>query len=106
MWDAQDVKTFIKQKGYTHESLTAKAMSEVREEIQKIDTLIALRVKALGQLQQSYEALVNRSVMQERLKLQNELLKRDLQAIDVKAVEQVDSEEGKARGQRKAKSSK
>ena len=81
-------------------------MSEVREEIQKIDTLIALRVKSLGQLQQSYEALVNRSVMQERLKLQNELLKRDLQAIDVKAVEQIDIEEGKARGQRKAKSGK
>ena len=106
MWDAQDVITFIKQKGFTPESLTAKAMSEVREEIQKIDTLIALRVKAIGQLQQSYEALVNRSVMQERLKLQNELLKRDLQAIDVKAVEQVDSEEGKGRGQRKAKSGK
>ena len=106
MWDAQDVITFIKQKGFTPESLTAKAMSEVREEIQKIDTLIALRVKSLGQLQQSYEALVNRSVMQERLKLQNELLKRDLQAIDVKAVEQVDGEEGKVRGQRKAKSGK
>lgn len=106
MWDAQDVITFIKQKGFTPESLTAKAISEVREEIQKIDALIALRVKALGQLQQSYEALVNRSVMQERLKLQNELLKRDLQAIDVKAVEQVDGEEGKVRGQRKAKSGK
>ena len=106
MWDAQDVITFIKQKGFTPESLTAKAMSEVRDEIQKLDALIALRVKALGQLQQSYEALVNRSVMQERLKLQNELLKRDLQAIDVKAVEQVDGEEGKARGQRKAKSGK
>jgi len=106
MWDAQDVITYIKQKGFTPESLTAKAMSEVREEIQKIDTLIALRVKSLGQLQQSYEALVNRSVMQERLKLQNELLKRDLQAIEVKAVEQVDSEEGKGRGQRKAKSGK
>ena len=106
MWDAQDVITFIKQKGFTPESLTAKAMSEVREEIQKLDVLIALRVKALGQLQQSYEALVNRSVMQERLKLQNELLKRDLQAIDVKAVEQVDGEEGKVRGQRKAKSGK
>lgn len=106
MWDAQDVITFIKQKGFTPESLTANSMSEVREEIQKIDALIALRVKSLGQLQQSYEALVNRSVMEERLKLQNELLKRDLQAIEVKAVEQVDSEEVKARGQRKAKSSK
>jgi regulator of replication initiation timing len=81
-------------------------MSNAREEIQKIDHLIALRVKALGQLQQSYEALVNRSVMQERLKLQNELLKRDLQAIEVPAVKKHDSEKGEARGQRKAKSGK
>jgi hypothetical protein len=106
LWNDPEMKQVIEAAGYTTESLTAKAMSEVREEIQKLDALIALRVKALGQLQQSYEALVNRSVMQERLKLQNELLKRDLQAIDVKAVEQVDSEEGKARGQRKAKSGK
>ena len=104
LWNDPEMKQAIEAAGYTTESLTAKAISEVREEIQKLDALIALRVKALGQLQQSYEALVNRSVMQERLKLQNELLKRDLQAIDVKAVEQVESEEGKARGQRKAKS--
>ena len=96
----------IEAHGHTPQSLAAKASSNAREEIQKLDALIALRVKALGQLQQSYEALVNRSVMQERLKLQNELLKRDLQAIDVKEVEQVDREEGKARGQRKAKSGK
>ena len=96
----------IEAHGHTPQSLAAKASSNAREEIQKLDALISLRVKALGQLQQSYEALVNRSVMQERLKLQNELLKRDLQAIDIKAVEQVDSEEGKVRGQRKAKSGK
>ena len=52
------------------------------------------------QLQQSYEGLVNRSVMQERLKLQNDLLKRDLQAIDVEAVEQADGTKGGARGKR------
>ena len=106
LWNDPKMKQVIEAGGYTPESLSAKAMTKVREEIQKLDALIALRVKALGQLQQSYEALVNRSVMQERLKLQNELLKRDLQAIDVKAVEQIDSEEGKARGQRKAKSGK
>ena len=106
LWNAAEMKQVIEAGGYTPESLSAKAITKVREEIQKLDALIALRVKSLGQLQQSYEALVNRSVMQERLKLQNELLKRDLQAIDVKAVEQVDSEEGKVRGQRKAKSGK
>ncbi len=106
LWNDPKMKQVIEAAGYTPESLSARAMTKAREEIQKIDALIALRVKALGQLQQSYEALVNRSVMQERLKLQNELLKRDLQAIEVKVVEQVDSEEGKARGQRNAKSGK
>ena len=106
LWDDKEVKRMIQDSGHTAQSLTAKAMSEVREEIQKLDMLIALRVKTLGQLQQSYEALVNRSVMQERLKLQNELLKRDLQAIEVPAFEKVDSQKGAARGQRKAKSSK
>jgi hypothetical protein len=106
LWNDPEMKQVMEAGGYTPESLSAKAMTKAREEIQKLDALIALRVKSLGQLQQSYEALVNRSVMQERLRLQSELLKRDLQAIDVKAVEQVDSEEGKARGQRKAKSGK
>ena len=106
LWNEPQMQKLIESNGYTPESLAAKAMTNSGGEIQKLDALIAFRVKALGQLQQSYEALVNRSVMQERLKLQNELLKRDLQAIDVKAVEQVDSEEGKGRGQRKAKSGK
>ena len=100
------MKVLIETNGYTLDSLLARGQSKVREEIQKIDLLLALRVKALGQLQQSYEALVNRSVMQERLKLQNELLKRDLQAIDVPAVEQIGSSKGDSRGQRKAKNGK
>jgi hypothetical protein len=104
LWDDPKVKEFLKDKGFTPESLAAQGMNEVREDIQKLDMLIALRVKTLGQLQQSYEALVNRSVMQERLKLQNELLKRDLQAIDVPAVEQAGIPKGGVRGQRKAKS--
>ena len=104
--DGIEMKELIETNGYTLDSLLARGMSKVREEIQKIDVLIALRVKALGQLQQSYEALVNRSVLQERLKLQNELLKRDLQAIDVPVVEQADSVKGAARGQRKANSGK
>jgi hypothetical protein len=106
LWKDPQTLKIIEAQGHTPESLAAKAISNAREEIQKIDLLIALRVKALGQLQQSYEALVNRSLMQKRLKLQNELLKRDLQVIDVKAVEQVHNEESKTRGQRKAKSGK
>jgi septal ring factor EnvC (AmiA/AmiB activator) len=75
----------IESKGHTSTSLLEAAISRQQERIQKLDLQIALRVKTLTQLQQSYEALVNRSVMQEWLKLQNELLKRDLQAIEVDA---------------------
>ena len=99
-WDDPKVKEFLNDKGFTPESLAAQGMINALEEIQKIDMLIALRVKTLGQLQQSYEALVNRSVMQERLKLQNDILRRDLQAIDVEAVEQADGAQGGARGKR------
>lgn len=110
------MKKVIEGAGYSAESLLARGMNKERETVQKFDYLIALRVKTLGQLQQSYEALVNRSIVQERLKLQNELLKRDLQAIDVtalKTLEAADSTDkeikgvgSNGRGKPKAKSSK
>ena len=103
-WAEPAVQKIIKASGNTPESLMARAVESSREEIQKIDQLIALRVKTLGQLQQSYEALVNRSVMQERLRLQNELLRRDLKAIDVPSVEFDGGAKGKSRAKPKAKS--
>jgi hypothetical protein len=103
-WGDPLIQNLAKASGNTPESLMAYAVTSSREEIQKIDQLIALRVKTLGQLQQSYEALVNRSVMQERLRLQNELLKRDLQAIDVPSVEFDEGAKGKSRAKPKAKS--
>ena len=59
-WAEPAMQKIIKASGNTVESLMAHAVESSREEIQKIDQLIALRVKTLGQLQQSYEALVNR----------------------------------------------
>ena len=103
-WGKPAVQTIIKASGNTAESLMVHAVESSREEIQKIDQLIALRVKTLGQLQQSYEALVNRSVMQERLKLQNELLRRDLKAIDVPSVELDAGAKVNSRAEPKAKS--
>ena len=87
LWDEPPLKNRIESSGHTPVSLLEHAMSRVQDQIQKLDQLIALRAKTLIQLQQSYEALVNRSVLQERLKLQNDLLKRDLQAIDLPVVE-------------------
>ena len=109
LWDVPEVKKIIEGAGYTSESLLAKAINKERDIIQKNDHLIALRVKTLGQLQQSYEALVHRPILQERLKLQNELLKRDLQAIDVSTVQSLEAidgnqQENNGRGKPKAKS--
>jgi hypothetical protein len=103
-WAEPAVQKIIKAGGNTAESLMAYAVTSSREEIQKIDQLIALRVKTLGQLQQSYEALVNRSVVQERMKLQNELLRRDLKAIDVPSVELDAGAKVNSRAKPKAKS--
>ena len=62
-------------------------MDRKKEDLMQLDQSIALKSSTLVQLQKSYEALVNRCVMKERLKLQNELLKRDLKAIDVPTIE-------------------
>ena len=86
-WDEPSLKKRMESLGHNPESLLERAMGGLQGHIQKLDQLIALRVKTLMQLQQSYEALVNRSVLQERLKLQNDLLRRDLQAIDLPVVE-------------------
>jgi hypothetical protein len=71
----------------TMESLTQKALEICRFKLESLDEMIALKAKTLAGFQASYEALVNRSVLQERLKLQNDLLRRDLQTIDVSALE-------------------
>jgi plasmid maintenance system antidote protein VapI len=89
MWDDADVQKLVNKHGHTSASLLEEAMSSSKDELIKLDQQIGLRMKTLMQLQQSYEALVNRSIMQERLKLQNALLKRDLEAIDVTEVKQV-----------------
>ena len=79
----------MKDKGHTAGSLLEYAMDRQKEELIELDQSIAQKAATLLQLQKSFEALVNRSVLQERLKLQNELLKRDLLAIDVPMVKQV-----------------
>jgi len=71
---------------YTLEILTQEAMAKRREQLANVDEQIALRIKTLNGLQSSYEALVNRKIHIERLQLQNELLRRDLEAVEVEAI--------------------
>jgi hypothetical protein len=85
-WDDPALINEINSKGFTVQSLLQRAGVRQQEELMRLDQSIALKAHTLAQLQKSYEALVNRSVMQERLKLQNDLLKRDLLAIDTPIV--------------------
>jgi hypothetical protein len=85
-WDEPALLNELQNKDFTPHSLLQKAQDRQQEGLMRIDQSIALKAHTLAQLQKSYEALVNRSVMQERLKLQNDLLKRDLLAIDTPVV--------------------
>jgi hypothetical protein len=91
-WDDPAVLNEIKVKGLTVEGLVQRATSQVKERLMQLDQSVALKMHTLTQMQKSYEALVNRSVMQERLKLQNDLLKRDLLAIDTPVVKDLKTE--------------
>ena len=91
-WDDPAVINEINSKGFTVQSLLQRAGVRQQEDLMRLDQSIALKAHTLAQLQKSYEALVNRSVMQERLKLQNDLLKRDLLAIDTPIVKDLKTE--------------
>ena len=87
MWDEPALKKVMQNKGFTESSLTQRAMERRMEEIIQLDEAIAVKAHTLKALQKSYESFACRSILQERLKLQNELLKRDLQAIDVQVLD-------------------
>jgi hypothetical protein len=91
--------------GHTPESLKESAYSKKREDIMQLDQQIALQAKILAGFQGSFELAFNRKLNTERLKLQNELMRRDLTAIeepksiyrqDVSDVSAVDHDKPKA----------
>ena len=74
----------LKGMGYTIESLKQQTLSRKSREIRALDEQIALQAKILAGFQATYEVAANRKLNIERMKLQNEMLRRDVQAIDVK----------------------
>ena len=74
----------------TPESLVVTGMRNCGEFLAKTDARIADRIKAMQGLQSAYESLVNRKLVIERLRLQNENLKRDLKAIEATPAEDGD----------------
>ena len=77
----------LKDMGYTIESLKQQAMTRKAREIRALDEQIALQAKILTGFQASYEVAANRKLNIERIKLQNEMLRRDVEAIDVKPLD-------------------
>jgi len=88
LWGDSAIQKLMKDKGHTSGSLLEYAMDRQKEELLELEQSIAQKAATLLQFQKSFEVLVNRGVLQERLKLQNELLKRDLWAIDVPMVKE------------------
>ena len=64
-------------------TLRQDAMIRATGQLHATDVRIAFKAKTLAGFQASYEALVNRTINRERLELQNAILKRDLQAIEM-----------------------
>lgn len=89
-WENKHLKIVLETADTSIHGLVASAIKFESATMSSIDDQIADRIKALRGLQNSYEALVNRKVMIERLHLQNALLKRDLSALDVLAIDRPD----------------
>ena len=85
--DDSRFKAMLKRSGHSIESLRQEAYLQTAAQITALDGRIELKLKTLKGFQASYEALVNRKLHIDRLKLQNDLLKRDLDAISVEAKE-------------------
>jgi hypothetical protein len=69
--------------GHTIESARQQAYEAGHKAITEIDQQIALQVKILASFQGSYEVAFNRKLNVERLRMQNELMRRDLSALDM-----------------------
>lgn len=75
---------FISSKGYTVESLLQKAIERKRGEISAFNNQIASQAKVLAGFQASYEVAFNRKFHADTLRMQNEIMSRDLSAINGK----------------------
>ncbi len=85
-WDFKPLQESLDHHSLTLEALLQEATYNCRGYLKQIEENVALKVKTLAGLQASYETLANRKQHSERLRLQNELLRRDLEAIDVPAL--------------------
>ena len=80
------LKMLMGDKGLSLESLRQSAFSTGASQLLGLDEGIAMQLKMYAGFQASYEHLVTRKLHIQRLELQNQVLSRDLSAIDVQAI--------------------
>jgi hypothetical protein len=80
---SKELLEIIDNSNYSIDTLRQEAMTKVSAYLHATDVRITFKAKTLAGFQASYEALVNRNINRERLELQNAILKRDLQAIEM-----------------------
>ena len=69
-------------KSHNLESLQQEAFDKCLDKMLALDELIAIKTKTLSAFQASYEALTNRKLILEKIKLQNALMRKGLDAIE------------------------
>ena len=80
---SKDLLEILEYANHSIDTLRQDAMIRATGQLHATDIRIAFKAKTLAGFQASYEVLVNRNINRERLELQNAILKRDLQAIEM-----------------------
>jgi len=81
---SEETLRVISDLGHSIEDLRRHALTRRAREFRVLDEQIALQVKILAGFQASYEVAANRKLNTDRMALQNEMLRRDLEAITVR----------------------
>ena len=81
---SEETLRVVSDMGHSIEDLRRQALTRRAREFKALDEQIALQAKILAGFQASYEVAANRKLNTERMALQNEMLRRDLEAIDVR----------------------
>ena len=79
------LRSALKENNHTLDSLRQAAYTKKASNLRHLDDQIALQAKILAGFQASYEVASNRKLVSEKLTLQNQLLRKDLGAIDGEA---------------------
>lgn len=86
-WDDPRLIDAAKESDLTVGGLPAAGMIESQGALESIDRQTSLRMKMFRDLQKSFEAHTNRTLQQDRLVLQNELLRQHIVSKDVSSID-------------------